>query len=56
MALLIKNGEIVTADARYRADILCEGETITQISANLTAPPAAGFQDEAAPAPNGDFL
>ena len=25
MALLIKNGEIVTADARYRADIVCEG-------------------------------
>lgn len=39
MPLLIKNGEIVTADARYRADIYCQGETITRIGADLTAPP-----------------
>jgi dihydropyrimidinase len=38
MALLIKNGEIVTADARYRADILCDGETISQIGPGLAAP------------------
>ena len=31
MPLLIKNGEIVTADSRYVADIYCEGETITKI-------------------------
>lgn len=31
MSLLIKNGEIVTADTRYVADILCENETITRI-------------------------
>ncbi len=38
MALLIKNGEIVTADSRYTADIYCEGETITRIGKNLDAP------------------
>src|SRR3989442_11962810 len=38
MALLIKNGEIITADSRYRGDIWCEGETITRIGSNLTAP------------------
>src|SRR5436309_1117917 len=37
MSLLIKNGEIVTADSRYKADLLCEGETITRIGSNLTA-------------------
>jgi dihydropyrimidinase len=41
MPLLIKNGEIVTADARYRADIYCQGETITRIGADLTGPPEA---------------
>ncbi len=39
MGLLVKNGEIVTADSRYRADICCEGETIAQIGSNLHAPP-----------------
>ena len=38
MALLIKNGEIITADSRYVADIYCEGETITKIDRNLSAP------------------
>ena len=38
MALLIKNGEIVTADSRYVADIYCEAETITRIDRNLSAP------------------
>src|ERR1019366_214216 len=38
MSLLIKNGEIVTADSRYTADIFCEGETITRIDRNITAP------------------
>src|SRR5215216_423469 len=36
MSLLIKNGEIVTADSRYKADIFCEGETITRIGKDLT--------------------
>src|SRR3954470_1109869 len=38
MSLLIKNGEIVTADSRYVADIYCEGETITRIDRDLSAP------------------
>jgi hypothetical protein len=29
MPLLVKNGEIITADSRYKADIYCEDETIT---------------------------
>ena len=37
MALLIKNGEIVTADSRYFADIFVENETITRIGMNLEA-------------------
>ena len=45
MALLIKNGEIVTADSRTRADIYCEGETITRIGAGLEAPPGAEVVD-----------
>ena len=43
MALLIKNGEIVTADSRYVADIWCEGETITRIDSDIPAP-AAGAE------------
>ncbi len=38
MALLIKNGEIVTAEARYFADIYVEDETITRIGKNLEVP------------------
>lgn len=38
MALLIKNGEIVTASERYVADIFCENETITRIDRNISAP------------------
>src|SRR6478736_3964687 len=45
MALLIKNGEIVTADSRYVADIYCEGETITKIDRNITAPAGAEVID-----------
>ena len=41
MALLIKNGEIVTGSERYVADILCEGETITRIDRDI--PPAHGM-------------
>jgi dihydropyrimidinase len=37
MGLLIKNGEIVTASERYKADIYCQEETITAIGRNLTA-------------------
>jgi len=45
MALLIKNGEIVTASQRYRADIWCEGETITRIAPNIAPPPGAEVVD-----------
>ena len=45
MPLLIKNGEIVTASERYVADIWCEGETITRIGQDLTAPPGAEIID-----------
>ena len=41
MSLLIRNGEIITPDARYVADIYCEGETITRIDRNLAAPAGA---------------
>ncbi|HTU26108.1 MAG TPA: dihydropyrimidinase [Pirellulales bacterium] len=38
MPLLIRNGEIVTANARYRADIYCDAEAITRIGPALSAP------------------
>lgn len=38
MALLIRGGEIITADSRRVADIYVEGETITQIGASLEVP------------------
>ena len=41
MPLLIRNGEIVTADSRYHADIYVEDETITLIGKDLEAPPDA---------------
>src|ERR1700735_1107563 len=47
MALLIKNGEIVTASERYVADIFCEGETISRIDRNIAAPPGAEVIDAA---------
>ncbi len=45
MALLIKNGEVVTASERYHADIYCEGETITRIGPDLEAAPDAEVID-----------
>jgi dihydropyrimidinase len=45
MPLLIRNGEIITADSRTRADIYCEGETITRIGPRLEAPPGAQVVD-----------
>ncbi len=45
MALLIKNGEIVTADSRYVADIFVENEAITEIGVNLSAPADAEVID-----------
>src|ERR1700722_1298216 len=45
--LLIQNGQIVTAADTYRADILCEGETITRIGPGLESPPGATVIDAA---------
>src|SRR6201993_5085445 len=45
MALLIRNGEIVTVDSRVRADIYAEQETITRIGKNLDVPPNAEIID-----------
>lgn len=45
MALLIKNGNIVTATDQYTADIWCEDQTITRIGRGLDAPPGATVID-----------
>ena len=45
MALLVKNGDIVTADSRFRGDIYCEDETITRMGVGLDAPPGAEVID-----------
>ena len=47
MALLVKNGEIVTADSRFRGDIYVEDQTITRIGERLDAPPHAEVIDAA---------
>jgi dihydropyrimidinase len=45
MALLIRNGEIVTVGARVHGDIYVENETITRIGKNLEAPADAEIID-----------
>jgi dihydropyrimidinase len=45
MALLIRNGEIVTVGSRLHADIYVENETITRIGKNLDAPTNAEIID-----------
>ncbi len=45
MPLLVKDGEIVTADSRTRADIFCEGETITRIAPHIEPPPGTEVVD-----------
>ncbi len=45
MPLLIKNGEIITADSRAKAEIYVENETITRIGQNLEAPPGTEVID-----------
>jgi dihydropyrimidinase len=45
MALLIRNGEIVTRGSRAHGDIYVENETITRIGKNLEAPPGAEIID-----------
>jgi dihydropyrimidinase len=45
MALLITNADIVNADGRFTADILCEGETITRVDRGIAPPPGAEVID-----------
>jgi dihydropyrimidinase len=45
MALLIRNGEIVTVGSRFHADIYVEDETITRIGKDLDAPPGSEIVD-----------
>lgn len=45
MSLLIRNADIITADSRYQADILCEGEKITRIDTQISAPEDAEIID-----------
>jgi dihydropyrimidinase len=47
LPLLIRNGEIVTADSRCRADIYVESETVTRIGRDLEAPPDSEVIDAA---------
>jgi len=47
MALLIRNAEIVNADARSRGDIYVEDERISKIGTNLEAPAGAEVIDAA---------
>src|SRR6195256_2514968 len=47
MALLIRNGEIVTVGSRYKADIYVEDEVVTRIAKGIEAPPNAEIIDAA---------
>src|ERR1700681_2745491 len=47
MAVLIRNGEIVTNEERYFADIYIEDEIITEIGPGLVAPAGAEVIDAA---------
>jgi len=47
MALLIRNGDIVTVGSRSHADIYVEDEVVTRIGKNLEAPPGAEVIDAA---------
>jgi dihydropyrimidinase len=45
MGLLIRGGEVVTAEQRYRGDVLIEGETIREIGPALAARPGTEVID-----------
>lgn len=45
MTLLITNADIINADGRFTADILCEGETITRIDRGIAPPQGAEVID-----------
>lgn len=46
MATLIKNGTLITASERFKADILIEGEKISQIGTDLSHPTAVEINAE----------
>jgi len=45
MTLLIKNADIINADSRYTADILCDGDTIARIDRGIGPPAGAEVID-----------
>jgi dihydropyrimidinase len=45
MGLLIRDGEIVTPDARYKAEIYVEDQTVTRIGTDLPVPPGTEIID-----------
>ncbi|HVJ44748.1 MAG TPA: amidohydrolase family protein, partial [Luteolibacter sp.] len=45
MSLLIRNGDIVTANHRFTGDILCKDGIITALGIGLEAPPGAEVID-----------
>src|SRR5947209_6410202 len=45
MALLIKNGDFVTADSRFRGDVYIEDQTVTRIGTGLDVPPGTEILD-----------
>src|SRR5271170_1019759 len=45
MGLLIRDGEIVTPDARYKAEIYVEDQTVTRIGTDLSVPPGTEVID-----------
>ncbi len=45
MGLLIKGGEVITADGRSRCDIYVDDETVSSIGIGLSAPPGAEIID-----------
>jgi dihydropyrimidinase len=47
MGLLIRDGEIVTPDARYKAEIYVEDQTIARIGTDLPVPPGTEIIDAA---------
>ncbi|MEI6240481.1 MAG: dihydropyrimidinase [Planctomycetia bacterium] len=47
MTLLIKNADIVNADSRYTADILCAGDVIARIDRHIDPPAGAEVIDAA---------
>jgi dihydropyrimidinase len=47
LPLLITNGEIITADARFRGDIYVEDESVTRIGTHLDVPPHTEVIDAA---------